>query len=620
MSTVGDASPWASREAPRVGGYRRGNRVRTTPAGTWFAAASATDEPAGLLLVHPAVDLEVLVPTVETLADLRLPGVLPTERALAAQAGRNWLAATVPPVPTLADFLNAGANQEPRYAAALLTEVGDTLLAVHRAGLLHGMVNPASLVIGPTGAAMLTDWGTSTAATPRHDIEAWAELAQLLAQHWCADDPPAADVLTAAAELAYTSGLLTGIDELAALTGATRRAVSAAPPAGPAAGAPTEPITPPGAAAPTDSAPIHTAPTAATATATPGLLEAPTATEPTGAQPTSAEPTDAVQPPQEPAPAESTSTEPTRAEPTGRPTPADPAEAAPAPVQPTEAKPTSVEPAESAAPRAEPGSGAGPGSTLLAASAAIWASPGPHAAPIAQQPGTTGTWLTTPAPSPVEPAPDTDTDPAPDKLDPAGPVSSRLDAEPTEPLPRWPISRSSLDDIRTESPGPSAAGLNPFAAAPSTSRGTPEPGEETDYDDDDEPTRHPVLTVLGGLVALALAAGAALLVAPMLRSMLSNDPLTVDGVELRSVQQGSICRLIADVVTNGKAGTVVYQWKGDISPEPVMTISVPNNVHQIEMGRQWDAISSPVADPLIALQVLQPNPRRASAQPATECR
>jgi hypothetical protein len=594
MSTVGDASPWASREAPRVGGYRRGNRVRTTPAGTWFAAASATDEPAGLLLVHPAVDLEVLVPTVETLADLHLPGVLPTERALAAQAGRNWLAATVSPVPTLADFLNAGANQEPRYAAALLTEVGDTLLAVHRAGLLHGMVNPASLVIGPTGAAMLTDWGTSTAATPRHDIEAWAELAQLLAQHWCADDPPAADVLTAAAELANTTGLLAGIDELAALTGATRRAVGAAPPAGPAAGAPTEPITPPDAAAPTDSvpihiAPIHTAPTAATATATPGLLEAPTATEPTGAQPTSAEPTDAVQPPQEPAPAESTSAEPTRAEPTGRPTPAEPTEAAPAPAQLDDTPDRGPE---------EP-----PATSILA-----------------QQPGTTGTWLTTPAPGPVEPAPDTDIDPAPDKVDPAGPVSSRLDAEPTEPLPRWPISRSSLDDIRTESPGPSAAGLNPFAAAPSTSRGTPEPGEETDYDDDDEPTRHPVLTVLGGLVALALAAGAALLVAPMLRSMLSNDPLTVDGVELRSVQQGSICRLIADVVTNGKAGTVVYQWKGDISAEPVMTISVPNNVHQIEMGRQWDAISSPVADPLIALQVLQPNPQRASAQPATECR
>jgi hypothetical protein len=96
---------------------------------------------------------------------------------------------------------------------------------------------------------------------------------------------------------------------------------------------------------------------------------------------------------------------------------------------------------------------------------------------------------------------------------------------------------------------------------------------------------------------LALATGAALLVVPMVRTMLSNDPLTVDGVELRSVQQGPICRLIADLVTNGRAGTVVYQWKGDIGPEPIMTISAPNNVHQIELGRQWDAISSPVTDP-----------------------
>jgi hypothetical protein len=224
MTSPSSAGQRLTREAPRVGDYRRGARLRTTTAGTWFPAVGPDQQPAGLLLVHPGVDLRILVPTIERLAELNLPGVLTPNPALLEQAGRNWLVTRAAAVPTLADVLEDGAHREPGNAAALLSDVAATLLTTHRAGLPHGALDARSILIGQDGAALLTDWGTNKNATAAGDVSSWALLAELLAQRWCGDDLVSAAALARAVHAANgPTGLAGGFDQLRELAHAARR-------------------------------------------------------------------------------------------------------------------------------------------------------------------------------------------------------------------------------------------------------------------------------------------------------------------------------------------------------------------------------------------------------------
>ena len=228
MTSPSSASRRLTREAPRVGEFRRGARLRTTSAGTWFPAVGPDDQPAGLLLVHPGVDLRVLVPTIERLAELALPGVLTPRPALIEQAGRNWLVTGAPALPTLADVLETGPHRVPGNAAALLSDVAATLLTTHRAGLAHGAVDARSVLVGQDGAALLTDWGTNTTASAAGDVTAWTRLAELLAEHWCADDLVSAATLARAAHAAAgPTGLAGGFDQLRTLAHTAERATLA---------------------------------------------------------------------------------------------------------------------------------------------------------------------------------------------------------------------------------------------------------------------------------------------------------------------------------------------------------------------------------------------------------
>ncbi|MBV9313089.1 MAG: hypothetical protein JO100_04960 [Pseudonocardia sp.] len=226
-----------SREVPKVGGYRRGSRLRTTVAGTWFPATGPDDEPAGLLLVHPAVKPSVLVRTVSRLAALNLPGVLPTLPRLVPQAGRNWLIATAAPSPTLADVLDAGPDRgpsEPHDAAAVLADVAHTLLLAHRAGLVHGAVSASAVVLGAEGTTHLTDWATDEDASQDGDLRGWSELADLLTERWCANSPAEATILRNAVYVAQRiepeGGLAAALDALRPPAGEARRTWPAAVP------------------------------------------------------------------------------------------------------------------------------------------------------------------------------------------------------------------------------------------------------------------------------------------------------------------------------------------------------------------------------------------------------
>ena len=224
MTSPSSAGQRLTREAPRVGDYRRGARLRTTTAGTWFPAVGPDQQPAGLLLVHPGVDLRILVPTIERLAELNLPGVLTPNPALLEQAGRNWLVTRAAAVPTLADVLEDGAHREPGNAAALLSDVAATLLTTHRAGLPHGALDARSILIGQDGAALLSDWGTNKNATAAGDVSSWALLAELLAQRWCGDDLVSAAALARAVHAANgPTGLAGGFDQLRGLAHTARR-------------------------------------------------------------------------------------------------------------------------------------------------------------------------------------------------------------------------------------------------------------------------------------------------------------------------------------------------------------------------------------------------------------
>jgi hypothetical protein len=235
MTTFDGTGRRTTRET-RVGDYRRGSRIRTTAAGTWFPALGPDDQPAGLLLVHPGVDLRVLLPTLQRLDELNLPGVLPAQPDLLNQAGRNWLVTLGAPAPVLGDLLDDGPHRLPGNAAAVLRDLAATLVSAHQAGLVHGRLAASSVVIGPEGTAQLTDWATNANAGQSDDVAAWTQLARLFAERWCADAPEAAAALARAVGATAGSGLAAGFEQLADLAGSARRDLLAEVAAAKAAG------------------------------------------------------------------------------------------------------------------------------------------------------------------------------------------------------------------------------------------------------------------------------------------------------------------------------------------------------------------------------------------------
>lgn len=353
MDTFRTSGARTPREAPKVGDYRRGSRVRTTRAGTWFPAISPADEPAGLLLLHPAVKPAVLKAVIRRLAELRLPGVLPMLPGLIDQAGRNWLVATAAPTPTVADLLDDVSYGTPDNAIALSAAVAVTLLEVHAQGLAHGAVGAHAVVLGPDGGPMLADWGLDEHPSAEGDVAAWGELAELLAARWCADSPADAALLARAVNVSRLSGPEDGLrGALAVLMRRDHGTTDdvAAEPTEP------EPVTvsepPPPATPPVEPPRPTPAPRPPVATPRPKPRSAPRHAAPEPAASSRVPPADLappeaqryVEPAVEPAVASSPPAEPAVAP------PAEPAPPAASPVEP----PPAVEPRTETAPPAEP--------------------------------------------------------------------------------------------------------------------------------------------------------------------------------------------------------------------------------------------------------------------------
>jgi YVTN family beta-propeller protein len=212
--------------AATVAGYRRGDRLRTTAAGTWFAAEGPDGLPGGLLLVHPAVDPVRLSAAITRLHELGVAGVLPVQPALVWQNGRRWMVSTTAPAPTLADLLDRGPRVSLATATRVLDGLASSLAVAHRSGVVHGALTAHCVVMADEGWGLLTDWATNAAATVDDDHTALRELTGVLARHWLSDpDRDAAALLNGT-----TRALASAPPTHGSTQGSTRHELKCSPP------------------------------------------------------------------------------------------------------------------------------------------------------------------------------------------------------------------------------------------------------------------------------------------------------------------------------------------------------------------------------------------------------
>jgi hypothetical protein len=164
--------------------------LRIGACGTWWAAGTPGGQTLGTLqldpelMAAPAVRDRVAA-AVAAIRDVNPPGVLRTTE-LVYDARRAWLVVANLPQPTLADLLAAGRALPPGAAAGIAVDVADALRGLHAAGLHHGDLGAATVVLTGAGAARLTEVGVLAAVRGaptdvEADAAAWGGLARALA-------------------------------------------------------------------------------------------------------------------------------------------------------------------------------------------------------------------------------------------------------------------------------------------------------------------------------------------------------------------------------------------------------------------------------------------------------
>jgi tRNA A-37 threonylcarbamoyl transferase component Bud32 len=164
--------------------------LRIGACGTWWAAGTPGGQTLGTLQLDP--DL-MAVPAVRdrvaaaiaAIREANPPGVLRTTE-LVYDSRRAWLVVANLPQPTLADLLAAGRALPSGAAAGIAVDVADALRGLHAAGLHHGDLDPATVVLTGAGAARLAEVGVLAAVRDAPidigaDAAAWGGLARALA-------------------------------------------------------------------------------------------------------------------------------------------------------------------------------------------------------------------------------------------------------------------------------------------------------------------------------------------------------------------------------------------------------------------------------------------------------
>lgn len=198
--------------------------LRIGACGTWWVAGTPGGQTLGTLQLDPELMAapaarDRVAATVAAVRAANPPGVLRTTE-LVYDSRRAWLVVATLPKPTLADLLAADRTLPAGAAAGIAVDVAEALRSLHAAGLHHGDLTPATVILTGAGAARLAEVGVLAAVRGAPvdvgaDAAAWGALARALATR--APDSESSLLIEAA-----------GIAEAGDLTAAARRLALAA--------------------------------------------------------------------------------------------------------------------------------------------------------------------------------------------------------------------------------------------------------------------------------------------------------------------------------------------------------------------------------------------------------
>jgi len=139
------------------------------------------------------------------------PGVASIRGCGADRFGTLWIATSFVVGPTLVDRVRAGELLDGSEAADVLGSVADALAAVHGAGVVHGDVSPANVVLGRLGP-VLVDFGIGGVDTDVGD-HAWTPVVVPPERLRGVRPRASGDVWSAAATVQWATHPETGVSE-----------------------------------------------------------------------------------------------------------------------------------------------------------------------------------------------------------------------------------------------------------------------------------------------------------------------------------------------------------------------------------------------------------------------
>ena len=160
-----------------VGGHRLDRLHSVRPAGECYAATRLADGSARLvtLLAPDRATPEVLDRALAVAGRLRSdrPGVAAALEG-GVDGGRTWVASAAVEGEDLAGVLRREAPLDPRRGVRIAADLADALDRLHAAGLVHGHLEPSSVVVGhgPDGRerAWVVDLGLGPARAPAAEL------------------------------------------------------------------------------------------------------------------------------------------------------------------------------------------------------------------------------------------------------------------------------------------------------------------------------------------------------------------------------------------------------------------------------------------------------------------
>ncbi len=149
-------------------------------AEVWRALDERSGDEVALKRLHPIVfgsegGRRRLVREFRALRDLRHPGIVRV-RDLEMASDDAALILDFVPGQSLRERLDGGQPLRPDEAVRIASEVAAALTAAHRAGIVHRDVSPGNVLLGPGGAARLTDFGIAHASSDETAVTATGTL------------------------------------------------------------------------------------------------------------------------------------------------------------------------------------------------------------------------------------------------------------------------------------------------------------------------------------------------------------------------------------------------------------------------------------------------------------